>query len=188
MSKGWILKSFYDYSRILLAGKDACKFAPTGLILRKRADLTNDGGLHTKRSIRECSTSVWMVRSRFLYCPPPCFHDTIFLFVTLNRFHLTFTPSREVIIPLDALYWSLFLARRNAISFHAWYIISQQRVSAGMIDSPSFSRIKGRCYESYCDKYSCFYSLYPFAGIVIDVAAVLDDGRSLRREYFDVRS
>lgn len=60
----------------------AFKFAPSGLILRKRAGLTNDEGLHTKRSIPR------FLRARFSYC-------------SQSRFDLSFSYSSPP--PLPAL-------------------------------------------------------------------------------------
>lgn len=56
----------------------AFKFAPSGLILRKRAGLTNDEGLHTKRSIPPFLRAILLLsaipirsRSLFLLFFPP---------------------------------------------------------------------------------------------------------------------
>lgn len=75
----------------------AFKFAPSGLILRKRAGLTNDEGLHTKRSIPPFLRAILLlsaipIRSLFLlfFPPPPCFHPFRSLRLPPNEFHLKF--------------------------------------------------------------------------------------------------
>lgn len=87
----------------------AFKFAPSGLILRKRAGLTNDEGLHTKRSIPPFLRAILLlsaipIRSLFLlfFPPPPPLRPVLpsFPFSSLTSERISFkilNQNREII-------------------------------------------------------------------------------------------